>query len=92
MPSSSTTTSISIPTPLPLTEPGVPLPVVEVVRPVPEDWELGAFDDEPETEWFWDYLSERTESLSSPTMTTTTTTVAPLEDTSNSTLTTNGSS
>ena len=36
--------------PLLLTEPGVPLPVVEVVRPVPEDWELGAFDDEPETE------------------------------------------
>ena len=62
------------------------LPVVEVVRPIPEDWEMGAFDDEPETEWFWDYLSERTESLSSPTMTTTTTTVAPLEDTLTTTM------
>ena len=64
------------------------LPVVEVARPIPEDWEFGAFDDEPETEWFWDYLSERTESLTSPTATTTTTTVAPLEDTSDITLTT----
>ena len=86
--SSSSTTSTSTRMPLSSTEPEASLPEVEVVRPVPENWELGAFDDEPEIEWFWDYLSERTESSSSPTMTTTTTTVTPLEDTPNITLAT----
>ena len=85
--SSSITISILTPALLPLTEPEVQLPVVEVVCLIPEDWEFGAFDDEPETEWFWDYLSERTESSTSPTEITTITTVAPLEDTSNITLT-----
>ena len=86
--SPSITISISTPVSLLLTEPEVQLPVVEVVHPIPEDWEFRAFDDEPETEWFWDYLSERTKSSTSPTVTITTTTVAPLEDTPNITLTT----